>query len=65
MPAEPLDPPQPRPSYSTCILLHNVLRILAADDWEIVITTANVGSAVRAARDLLLAFGIEPDVGEP
>ncbi len=65
MPAEPLDPPQPRPSYSTCILLHNVLRILAADDWEIVITTANVGSAVRAVRDLLLAFGIEPDVGEP
>ena len=65
MPAQPLDPPQPRPSYSTCMLLHNVLKILAADDCEIVITAANVGSAVRVARDLLLAFGIDPDVGEP
>ncbi len=60
MPAEPLDPPQPRPSYSTCMLLHNGLRILAAGDCEIVITTENV----RAARDLLRAFGIEPDMGE-
>ena len=25
---------------------------------------ANVGPAVRAARDLLLAFGIEPDMGD-
>ena len=64
MPAEPLDPPQPRPSYSTCMLLHNVLRILAAGDCEIVITTENVSPAVWAARDLLCAFGIEPDMGE-
>jgi hypothetical protein len=63
--AKPLDPPQPRHSYSTCMLLHNVLRILAAGDCEIVITTANVGPTVMAARDLLLAFGIEPDMGEP
>ncbi len=42
------------------MLLHNVLRILAAGDCEIVITTENV----RAARDLLRAFGIEPDMGE-
>jgi hypothetical protein len=40
MPAEPLDPPQPRPSYSTCMLLHYVLRTLAADECEIVITAA-------------------------
>jgi len=39
MPAESLDPPQPRPSCSTCVLLRNVLRILATDDCEIVITT--------------------------
>jgi hypothetical protein len=31
MPAEPLDPPQPRPSYRTCMLLPNVLKILPAD----------------------------------
>jgi hypothetical protein len=65
MPAQPLDLPQSRPSYSTCMLLHNVLKILAADDCEIVITTANAGTAVRAARDLLLAFSIEPGMGEP
>ena len=64
MPAEPLDPPQPRPSYSICMLLHSVLRILTADNCEIVITTENVSPAVRADRDLLRAFGIEPDMGE-
>jgi hypothetical protein len=65
MPAEPPASPEPRPSYSTYLLLHNVLRILAADDCEIVITTANVGPAVKAAKAMLLAFGIEPDMGEP
>jgi len=65
MPAEPLDSTEPRPTYSTYLLLHNILRLLAADHCEIVITTENVGSAVRAARDLLFAFGIEPDMGEP
>jgi hypothetical protein len=65
MPGEPLDPAEPRPSYSTYLLLHNVLRLLAADDCEIVITTGNVGPTVKAARDLLWAFGIEPDIGEP
>jgi hypothetical protein len=45
------------------MLLHNGLRILAADDCEIVITMANVDPAVRAARDLLRAFGIEPRHG--
>jgi len=46
------------------MLLHNVLRILPADNCEIVITTENVSPAVRVARDLLRAFGIEPDMGE-
>jgi hypothetical protein len=64
-PEVPGEPPRPRPSYSPYLLLHNVLRILAADDCEIVVTSENVGSAVRAARDLLRAFGIEPDMGEP
>ena len=54
---------KPRPSYSTYLLLHNVLRILAADSCEIIITTENVSPAVRAAGDLLRAFGIEPGHG--
>ncbi len=64
-PGQPGEPPGLRPAYSAYLLLHNVLRILAADDCEIVITTVNVGPAVRAARDLLLAFSIEPDMGKP
>jgi hypothetical protein len=47
------------------VLLHNVLRILAADDCEIVITGENVGQAVKRAKALLRAFGIKPDMGEP
>jgi hypothetical protein len=39
MPGEPLDPPEPRPSYSIYLLLHNILRLLAADDCEIVTRT--------------------------
>ena len=46
-------------------LLHDILRLLAADDCEIVITTENAGPAVKAARDLLRAFGIEPDMEDP
>jgi hypothetical protein len=41
------------------------LRPPAAHDREIVITIENVGPAVKAVRDLLRAFGIEPDMGEP
>ena len=63
MPGEPLDPPEPRSSYSTYLLLHNVLRILAADNCEIVVTTENAGRAVKATRDLLRTFGIEPRHG--
>jgi hypothetical protein len=58
----PGEPPRSRLAYS---LLHNILRLFAAGNCEIVLTMANVGPAVRAARDLLLAFGIEPDMGEP
>jgi hypothetical protein len=49
MPAELLDPLPPRPSYSTCMLLDNVLRILAADGCKIVMTTkcAGPGPAAR------------------
>jgi hypothetical protein len=64
MPAEPLDPPQPRPSYSINMLPHNVLRILAAGDCEIVIATDNVGPFVKAAKDMLHAFGVQPNPGE-
>ena len=46
------------------MLLHDVLRILAAGDCEIVIATENMGPSVRAARDMLRAFGVEPDMGE-
>ena len=64
MPVEPLDPPDPRPSYSTCMLLHRrpVANILAVESCEVVITTENVGPAVEAAGDLLRAFDIEPDM---
>jgi hypothetical protein len=64
MPAEPLDPPESHPSCSTCMLLHNVLRILAAGDCEIVIATDNVGPFVNAAKDMLHAFGVQPNPGE-
>ena len=64
MPGAPTDPLKPRPSHSIYVLLHNILRLLAADDCEIVLTE-NVGSAVKALRDLLRAFGIEPGMGSP
>jgi hypothetical protein len=64
-PGQPGEPPGLRPAYSAHVLLHNVLRILAAHDCKVVITKANVGPAVRAARDLLPAFSIEPDIGAP
>jgi hypothetical protein len=59
------EPSEPRPSYSTYFLLHNILRPLAADDCEIIINAENAGPAVTAVRDLPHAFGIEPDMGEP
>ena len=40
-PGLPGVPSEPRPSYSTYLLLHNVLRLLAADGCEIVVTTEN------------------------
>jgi hypothetical protein len=53
------------PSYTTYLLLHNIPCLLATDDCEIVITTESVSPAVKAARDLLRAIGIEPGMGEP
>jgi len=47
------------------MLLHNVLRILASDEYKIVITGGNVGPAVKSAKALLRTFGIEPGMGEP
>jgi hypothetical protein len=44
-------PSKPRRSYSTYWLLHIILRLLTADDCEIVITTENMTPAVKAARD--------------
>jgi hypothetical protein len=41
MPGELPGPSEPCLTYSTPLLLHNVLRILAADRCEIVITTGN------------------------
>ena len=64
-PGLPGGPSEPRPSYSTYFLLHNILRPLAADDCEIVINAENAGPAAKAARDMLRAFGIEPDREEP
>jgi hypothetical protein len=61
-PEVPGEPPGPRQSYSTC-LFQNIMRLLAADDCEIVITAENVGLTVRAAGDLPRAFGIEPGHG--
>jgi hypothetical protein len=64
-PGLPGGPSESRPSYSTYFLLHNILRPLAADDCEIVINAENAGPSAKAARDMLRAFGIEPDMGEP
>ena len=61
LPGGPLSHARPTAHF----LLHNILRPLAADDCEIVITAENAGAAVKAARDMLRAFGIEPDMGEP
>jgi hypothetical protein len=53
MPGEPPDPLEPRPSYSIYLLLHNILRLLAADECEIVTRTlpqATPPGATRGAR---------------
>lgn len=41
------------------LLLHNVLRILAADGCRIAITSETMDAAVMAAESLLAAFCIE------
>ena len=65
-PGQPGEPPGPRPAYSPCLLVHTVMRILAADGREkISVTTENSGQAIEAASDLLRAFGLIPDREEP
>jgi hypothetical protein len=41
------------------LLLHNALRILAAEGCRIAVTAGTMGAAVQAAESLLAAFGIE------
>jgi hypothetical protein len=49
-------PPWPRPAYSPCLLVHNVMRFLAADGCEkISVTAENSGRAVKATSDLMEA----------
>ena len=55
--------PESEPSY---LLLHHTLKLLEAEGCRgVTVTADNVGPAVRAAKAMLLAFGIEPDMGEP
>jgi hypothetical protein len=58
-PGLPGGPSEPRPSYSTRLLLHNILCPLAADDCEIVITAENARPVVKAAKDMLHAFAVQ------
>jgi len=48
-----------RRRYPVTLLLHNILRILAADGCQIAITTETMDAAVKAAESLFAAFGIE------
>jgi hypothetical protein len=55
-----------RSTYSPYLLVHNVLRILAADGYEeISVTAENSRQALKAASDLLCALGVTPDREEP
>ena len=53
-----------RPTAPTCCFTTSCARSRLTT-CEIVITAENAGPAVKAARDLLRAFGIEPGHGEP
>jgi hypothetical protein len=46
--------------YDPDLLLHNILRVLARDGCEIVITAETSRQGLKAAADLLIAFGITP-----
>ncbi len=53
-------------SYSPYLLVHNVMRVLAADGCgPVAVTAENSGPAVQAATDLLRALGVTPDREEP
>jgi hypothetical protein len=61
-PEVPGEPPSPRSIYSPYLLVHNVMRILAADGCEeISVAAENSRRAVEAGSDLLRAFGVTPD----
>jgi hypothetical protein len=51
----------PRQTYSPYLLLHNVMRLLAADGCK-PRPCYDEAAAVQAARGMLKALGIEPDV---
>lgn len=53
-----------RRSYPVALLLHNVLRVLAADGCRIAITSETMDAAVDAAECLLRAFGLEASEDE-
>jgi hypothetical protein len=54
--------PEPRPIYSSYLLIHSVMRILAAGGCR-VRPSHDEAAAVQAARGMLTALGIEPDAG--
>ena len=47
-------------AYDPDLLLHNILRVLAKDGCEIVITAESSRHGMKAAAELLTAFGVEP-----
>jgi hypothetical protein len=58
------DSPEPQPSYSLYLLLHHTLKLLGAEGCKGVdVTSDNVGPLVKAAKDMLSAFGIQPGLG--
>ena len=64
-PEVPGEPPEPRPSYSPYLLLHHALKLLEGEGCEgVTVTSGIVGPLVTAAKDMLRAFGVQPDLGE-
>ena len=65
-PARPGGPSRPRPACPSCLPVHAVMRLLAADGCEkISVTAENSGQAVKAASDHLRALGLIPGREEP
>ena len=51
--------PESRRSYPVSLLLHNIMRVLAADGCRVTVTGDGMDAAVKAGETLLTAFGIE------